>query len=513
MINKSIFGGKIKRSELPYAELISSINFLLLLKALFFFWLIQQGTIGLGPDEAQYWTWSQKLDWGYYSKPPGIAWQIWFGTQLFGNTELGVRFPSLLLSILISLVTYFLAIASKTMPKTAFWAAVALTLTPLGLLSSFLAITDGGLVLFWTLAALIVAKSLSNEETPNYYLLGLIIASGAVFKWPIYLFWPILLLFWYRYAFLRSAHIVAGMALSLLGLLPSLIWNWNHHWATFLHTATTVAGGHGTSGGNPLAFFGMQVGLISPILFGLLIAACIYFFRQFRSLPPPILFCGSSSLLILLGFGLLSLFQKIQGNWCDFFYPTGVVFLSWYAIEQTKLGLRWLQAGIALSLLLCLVLLFAPLPYRLNPFRHNLGWNQLSEYLLEAGYKPQRDFLFADTYQTTSILSFYGPDQKRAYFLNLQGTRNNQFTFWPGMAEEQKGQTGYFVVIENNPQNAVHIMKLVEFYKEALKPYFLQVTYLGMAPLYKVDGETKKGAHIFIAITYNGNLPSSSKLY
>ena len=29
-------------------------------------------------DEAQYWTWSQDLDFGYYSKPPLIAWIIIF---------------------------------------------------------------------------------------------------------------------------------------------------------------------------------------------------------------------------------------------------------------------------------------------------------------------------------------------------------------------------------------------------------------------------------------------------
>jgi len=27
-------------------------------------------------DEAQYWFWSQNLDFGYYSKPPMIAWFI-----------------------------------------------------------------------------------------------------------------------------------------------------------------------------------------------------------------------------------------------------------------------------------------------------------------------------------------------------------------------------------------------------------------------------------------------------
>ena len=30
----------------------------------------------LAPDEAHYWEWSRRLDYGYYSKGPAIAWTI-----------------------------------------------------------------------------------------------------------------------------------------------------------------------------------------------------------------------------------------------------------------------------------------------------------------------------------------------------------------------------------------------------------------------------------------------------
>jgi 4-amino-4-deoxy-L-arabinose transferase-like glycosyltransferase len=38
----------------------------------------------LYPDEAQYWLWSRTLDFGYYSKPPVIAWAIWAATAIGG---------------------------------------------------------------------------------------------------------------------------------------------------------------------------------------------------------------------------------------------------------------------------------------------------------------------------------------------------------------------------------------------------------------------------------------------
>ncbi|RYG37216.1 MAG: glycosyl transferase, partial [Burkholderiales bacterium] len=51
----------------------------------------------IGPDESQYWRWSRTLDFGYYSKPPLIAWIIAASTSVFGDSEWAIRLPSPLL--------------------------------------------------------------------------------------------------------------------------------------------------------------------------------------------------------------------------------------------------------------------------------------------------------------------------------------------------------------------------------------------------------------------------------
>ncbi len=48
-------------------------------------------------DEAQYWTWSQALAWGYFSKPPMIAAVIAATTSVCGDGELCVKSGALLL--------------------------------------------------------------------------------------------------------------------------------------------------------------------------------------------------------------------------------------------------------------------------------------------------------------------------------------------------------------------------------------------------------------------------------
>src|SRR3954471_8128877 len=50
----------------------------------------------LYPDEAQYWWWAQTPDWGYFSKPPLIAWIVWLTTRL-SDAEWAIRLASPLL--------------------------------------------------------------------------------------------------------------------------------------------------------------------------------------------------------------------------------------------------------------------------------------------------------------------------------------------------------------------------------------------------------------------------------
>jgi len=482
---------------------MNKLLLILIIKALFMIGVILFSGIGLGPDEAQYWTWSKQLDWGYYSKPPGIAWVIRLGTQLFGDTELGVRLGSVVLGTLIPIAVYYAARATQLQPNTAFWAAIIMALTPLGIMSTLLAITDVGMILFWTIALGFVLFYYTNNRAPNYYLIGFTLMIGALFKWPIYFFWLIPVgIAWFRSEW-RRPSLSAGLFISLLGLLPSLWWNYSHDWVTFHHVFSTIksATPQEAAKGNLLEFVGAQAGLLSPILFVLLILGFVNYFRQPDKQIAPL----ALSAFFPLALGIfLSLFKKILGNWCVFAYPSAAIFLAWYLCERVSLGKVWLKIGIAFSLLLCLIMLLTPLKNRV--FKHNVGWENLNYSLTKTGYNPQTDFVFGDKYQASSLLSFYGPQQKRAYFLNINKTRKNQFSFWPGMDKEQLKKTGYLVITENYPHN----LKInPDHTVDKLSPYFANVTYLGKTSLLS----EKKEAFIFKGEEYNGKLPDEVLLY
>lgn len=508
-----------------YLKFFTLLCALLITKAIALVFLVLHAGIGLSPDEAQYWTWSQFLDWGYYSKPPGIAWEIWLGTYFFGNTELGVRFPAIIIGTLIPMIVYLLAKNCRLEPSASFWAAACMALTPLGFLAGFLAITDGGMVLFWTAACAYFVTKVGSGKLPNYPILGLLIACGALFKWPIYVLWFLVLGSWIFFPFLISWRIFLGILLSLLALLPSVYWNATHEWATFKHVSSTIGGGHGHSKAtfifaNAFEFLGAQIGLVSPILFGILLIA-LWKLLKTQNVSAGIKACGCFSILILACGTVAALFMKIQGNWAIFAYPTAFVVIGWY-ITATVNRKRWLVGGLSFSVV-AMALVFAfpsiqskgffdslPISYRLNPFRHNIGWENLTQELSQIGYTEDEPF-FGDKYQMASILSFYSPNKKRSYFFNLQGIRKNQFSFWPSMPLKP-GKRAFFIVVENTPQLNNESF-LVHKYTEQLHEFFGHVHYLGVKPLYKAYGTMQKGALIFECKDYNGKVPVDPELY
>ncbi len=66
--------------------------------------LIMAAIVPIVPDEAYYWEWSRHLAPGYFDHPPAIAWLIWMGTKLIGDSPLGVRFVPIIAGFLGSVV-------------------------------------------------------------------------------------------------------------------------------------------------------------------------------------------------------------------------------------------------------------------------------------------------------------------------------------------------------------------------------------------------------------------------
>ena len=95
--------------------------------ALIFEWrlyVLFSNAIPLQGDEAQYWKWSTKFAWGYFSKPPLLAWVIALTTKMFSSFEAyAIRFASNF-AYFLSLFPLFLLSRQLYNVKTACWSIV-----------------------------------------------------------------------------------------------------------------------------------------------------------------------------------------------------------------------------------------------------------------------------------------------------------------------------------------------------------------------------------------------------
>jgi 4-amino-4-deoxy-L-arabinose transferase-like glycosyltransferase len=201
----------------------------------------------LYPDEAQYWLWSRELAWGYYSKPPMVAWLIAGSTAIGGDAEAWIRLPSALAHGLAALALYGVG-ARLSGPWTGFWGAALYSLMPAIQLSSGLMTTDAPLLLFLSLALLACAYLFQAEAArspaPAAAALGLALGLAFLSKYAALYFVIGLVI---HAAASREARrrwtpaaLAALVAAFAVTVAPNLLWNAGHGFATVTHTASNA---------------------------------------------------------------------------------------------------------------------------------------------------------------------------------------------------------------------------------------------------------------------------------
>src|SRR5262245_59618100 len=112
-------------------------------------------------DEAQYWAWSRELAFGYFSKPPLLAWIIGFAERICGGTEACIRAPAPILYFGTSLLVYAI-VRQLYDAQVAFYAALSTALATGAAFSSRIISTDVPLLFFWALALLAYVRLLGG---------------------------------------------------------------------------------------------------------------------------------------------------------------------------------------------------------------------------------------------------------------------------------------------------------------------------------------------------------------
>ena len=194
-------------------------------------------------DEAQYWSWSRELAWGYFSKPPLIAWIIRITETACGSGEACIRAPSAVLYFATCVVVYFTG-RSLYGAVVAFWAAL-LTSFGTGLIfSSRIISTDVPLTFSWALALLAYINLLQRASWCWTLVFGFSLGLGLLAKYAmIYFLLGMLLAAVFdsrAYTILCSRQTWLAFVIAGIIITPHLIWLLQNDWAALRNVAATA---------------------------------------------------------------------------------------------------------------------------------------------------------------------------------------------------------------------------------------------------------------------------------
>ncbi len=419
------------------------LTFLLLL-TLYRGWVLYNSGIDLYMDEAYYWGWSKSFEFGYYSKPPMIAWVIGVFTQLCSDHWFCVKLPALILHPVTSVVIYLI---SKELfdEETGFWSAITYITLPSVSLSSMIISTDVLLLLFWSLTMLMFVKAIKTDN--NIYWFGAALAAGCglLSKYTMIIFLPsvfLYLAFSNRHrAVLKNPKLYLTLIIAALIYIPNLIWNYNHHFVSFMHTKEISEIERDLFHPEKMIeFLAAQFAVFGPVTFGaliyLLFKRSLYRYENYK-----LLYVFTFTFLGLIT--LQALLSRAFANWAAPSYVAATVLVASYLYREKR---TLLKAAIAINIGIAVMfyhyhsiakILDVELTSKTDPYKRVLGWSSLAqevEKILKAhpGYK-----LLCDDREIMAQLVYYiKPHPFDAGYWNMDGSLSNHYELTIDMNEK-----------------------------------------------------------------------------
>ena len=193
--------------------------------------LLEAGCTQLANDEAYYHMFAERLAWGYFDHPPVTALCVWLGERLFGG-ELGVRFIFTLLQPLYLWVLWRLVRPTAPQRRDASLYVMICAATLMLQLYGFIAVPDGPL-LFTSALFLWSFRNFAERRRGAWLWMGVAMALMAYSKYHGAL--VVLFALAANVRLLRRPSLYAAGAVAALLLIPHLVWQYQHDWASFVY--------------------------------------------------------------------------------------------------------------------------------------------------------------------------------------------------------------------------------------------------------------------------------------
>ncbi|MBL4698235.1 MAG: glycosyltransferase family 39 protein [Phycisphaerales bacterium] len=413
-------------------------------------------------DEAHYWEWSRRLDWSYYSKGPGVAWIIWVSTSILGHTEYAIRIPA---AAAAAAGTWAVAKMTKEHfedQRLVFVSAILYACVPGFAVAAMVMTIDSPYIASWAWASLFALRAVLKGDKSSWVYFGIWIAIGFIFKYTILLLLPgVLLALFVSRASRPKVNIkwlISGLMVSLIGLVPVLVWNANHDWATVRH----LLGHLGAPGGDTeqtaayhadswtilwmLEYVGLQMAVGGPVVFLSIFAWLNARKHATKETQLVITTMIAMGLPILAFYFVVSLATQTEGNWAMGGFVTLIPAAAWAVLDGVgrvdhPVKFAWGAAvfmGVAVFLVFpggtwlsnrSIVGPLIPLYRMTGMVDHAKDAQRVIDELREStGLEP---LVMSEHYGRASLLAFYLDGQPTVYCTSAQvGGRKTQYDMW-----------------------------------------------------------------------------------
>lgn len=386
----------------------------------------------LYPDEAQYWAWSRELAFGYFSKPPVIAWLIHITTAIGGDGEAWVRLAAPLLHAGAALALFQVG-ARLYEGWIGLMAAVVYSLMPGVQLSSGVIATDAPLLCFLSLALLAYVgwrRAAERERTLWVAALGAALGLALLSKYAAIYFVLGLALHaavdretrarW------RARDIAAAVITCLVLLAPNLAWNAGHGFATVGHLLANTDWlpdpDEAVHSAEPVlsldlrqtpGFLLSQLGVFGPVPFLVLIGGGAVLARRGQLEPADRLLLAFvlPPLLVVIAQAVAA---RANANWAGAAYAPGAVVVAAWLVRWRARILVSLTVGLqgAVAAFLLVVAVWPQVADRAglsNSLKRVRGWDATTQAVLaRARTEPGLTAIAVDDRFLFNAMTYYG---------------------------------------------------------------------------------------------------------
>ncbi|MDT8394926.1 MAG: glycosyltransferase family 39 protein [bacterium] len=414
--------------------------------------LIYAVSLPLSGDEAYFWEWARHPALCYYDHPPVAGWILWVTRHLFGDTVLAVRIVAVMTGSLVTAVVYRYTLDITGLARSAAWTGLLAMGIPVLAGLGVLYTTDTPVLAAGTLGGYLFHRAVNRGDRKSWPLAGL---CFAVLYGSKFLGVPIIAAsFLYLIArpdkrpLLKTPGPYTAWGLSLLGLIPVLIWNAQNGWATFIFNFGSRHASSSLSPGNVFDYLVGQAAGLSPLLLVIGIPVLARAGFPWRERDGDRATAGFLALVPLGGFLALSLATKVGIHWPAVGVPFLAVSVGAALTADRKPG-RWFFGTLALAWIMTALLFAVPLAAKLLPAdweyprAERINTGQLRKMVDDPGQvgaqidaelaalKGEKDaFAFTRSYALSSLAAFYIPSHPQVTVLGEGSVHGRNHRYW-----------------------------------------------------------------------------------